>query len=519
MAQQQHHEQIREVLMQQAALRAGSTSSQQQRNLGILSGVQEQEQQKRLMLSTLQYGNERNDLQRLLLLDQLRRSDPIQYTDQELRLLLLQRQNFGGNLTITDNVMPLSSTLSEQYQQQQMNLLAASSNMHQHRTTISNYDLLLQELLMPQSRNTESRNCYATAVPMNDTIGSRFSASALPMRTGQSSTSTSDRTRTDQSFSFNVANASATLPVVGSNLRAAAAARLLSPRNKDSMSTQQKSESKIEVEDSGNYQRNMSDISILQQQLQNFNADAGGSREAALAEMLNAQARYAMGGALDRTTLNIPTSMIQQLQRLHREQQLVATQDNAFRSNMLQSMLASNNSPTIIAHSTGRATIPSTNLMTIPMQCDSDQQQLSKYQVLIRRQLEYFVSQEDDVAYSVQGRKKQIVIGQVGIRCRHCSYLPHRLRGRGAGYYPAKLSGVYQAAQNMATNHLNQHCNVIPAAIRAELCSLRGGRHESSEGGGKQYWINKCTEIGLKEYDDGVYFKGWQVLDSKPTGL
>ena len=159
------------------------------------------------------------------------------------------------------------------------------------------------------------------------------------------------------------------------------------------------------------------------------------------------------------------------------------------------------------ARVTERAAIHNSAVTTVPMDCESDTEQLSKYQVLIRLQLEYFVSQDDDVAYSVQGRKKQIVVGQVGIRCRHCSYLPHRLRGRGAGYYPAKLSGVYQAAQNMATNHLNQHCNIIPAAIREELCSLRGGRHESSTGGGKQYWTNKCTEIGLIERDDGVYFR------------
>lgn len=521
MAQQQHQEQIRELLMQQSALRASTTSSQQQRNLEILSGVQEQQQQ--LMLSTLPSGNDRNnDLQRLLILDRLGRSESIQYTDQELRLLLLQRQNFGGNSNIADNVTPLSSsqTLSEQYQQQQMNLLAASNNMHLRRSTMNNNDLLLHELLMAQSRNTDTRNRYATAATMNDNIGSRFSANALPMRTGQSSTSSSGRTRTDQSYSFNVATASAPMPMVpvGSNLRAAAAARLLSPRNKNSLSTQQNSELKVEEEDAGNYQRNMPDISLLQRQLQNSNALAGRNRDTALAEILDARARYAIGGALDRTTMNIPTSALHQLQRLQNEQQLVAAQDEAFRSATLQSMLASNNPPSALSVQTSnRTTIPNTNIMTIPMQCDSDPQQLSKYQVLIRRQLEYFVSREDDVAYSVQGRKKQIVIGQVGIRCRHCSYLPHRLRGRGAGYYPAKLSGVYQAAQNMATNHLNQHCNVIPAAIREELCSLRGGRHESSAGGGKQYWTNKCSEIGLMEYNDGVYFKGCQVLDSTPN--
>jgi hypothetical protein len=154
-----------------------------------------------------------------------------------------------------------------------------------------------------------------------------------------------------------------------------------------------------------------------------------------------------------------------------------------------------------------QARIPITDTSSLPMNSESDTEHLSKYQILIRRQLEYFVSKEDDVGYSVQGRKQQIFLGQVGIRCRYCSHLPHRLRGRGSGYYPAKLSGVYQAVQNMATNHLNQYCNIIPHTIREELCSLRGGRHESIAGGGKQYWANKCIEIGLEERNGGLYFK------------
>jgi hypothetical protein len=149
---------------------------------------------------------------------------------------------------------------------------------------------------------------------------------------------------------------------------------------------------------------------------------------------------------------------------------------------------------------------------SVPMEAPSDVDQLSKYQVLIRRQLEYFISKKDDADYSVQGRKKQARLDQVGIRCKHCSHLPHRLRGRGAGYYPAKLSGVYQAAQNMATNHLNQFCNSIPPEIREQLRALRGGRHDSAAGGGKQYWADMCQEIGLIEEEDGLRFRSPPVL-------
>jgi hypothetical protein len=143
---------------------------------------------------------------------------------------------------------------------------------------------------------------------------------------------------------------------------------------------------------------------------------------------------------------------------------------------------------------------------TVMIYSESDVYHLSKYQCLIRRQLEFFASRPEDTTFSVQGRKKHIRIGQVGIQCRHCCHLPHRLRGRGAVYYPVKLSGVYQVVQNMATVHLIQHCNEIPSEIRDELTSLRGNREDSATGGGKYYWTSKCSDAGVMEKEDGLFF-------------
>lgn len=177
-------------------------------------------------------------------------------------------------------------------------------------------------------------------------------------------------------------------------------------------------------------------------------------------------------------------------------EQQATTNDNM---TLIESVLLRSSSQATASRSASAAAAPTT---TVAMEVATDTEQLSRYQVLVRRQLEYFVSQQDDAEYSVQGRKKQARLGQVGIRCQHCSHLPHRLRGRGSGYYPAKLAGVYQAAQNMATNHLNQFCNSIPLDIRQELLSLRGIRHDSASGGGKKYWADACRTIGLVENEE-----------------
>jgi hypothetical protein len=134
---------------------------------------------------------------------------------------------------------------------------------------------------------------------------------------------------------------------------------------------------------------------------------------------------------------------------------------------------------------------------TFPMHSDTDLHHLSKYQCLIRQQLEFFAAKPENAVFSVQGRKRPIRIGQVGIQCRHCCHLPHRSRGRGAVYYPVNLAGVYQAVQNMATVHLNQYCSEISDEIRSELKSLRGKRDESTSTGGKYYWTSKCEDVGI----------------------
>jgi hypothetical protein len=87
----------------------------------------------------------------------------------------------------------------------------------------------------------------------------------------------------------------------------------------------------------------------------------------------------------------------------------------------------------------------------VPLSLPSDDNNLSEYQCLLRAQIDLFAATPVDIDGNAQGRNKPIVLGQVGIRCRHCHANPSTSRrARGAVYFPAKLSGLYQAAQNMA---------------------------------------------------------------------
>jgi hypothetical protein len=137
------------------------------------------------------------------------------------------------------------------------------------------------------------------------------------------------------------------------------------------------------------------------------------------------------------------------------------------------------------------------------MPCDHDS--LSEYQCLVRKQIEIFEARPEDVESNAKGRNKPIVLGQVGLRCRHCRALPPKSRQRGATYYPAKLNGLYQAAQSMASGHLCYHCEHIPIDLRQELLVLR--ERKSSAGGGKKYWGDGVRILGVEEDESGLRFQ------------
>jgi len=136
-----------------------------------------------------------------------------------------------------------------------------------------------------------------------------------------------------------------------------------------------------------------------------------------------------------------------------------------------------------------------------PLFIARDRDCLSSYQCLLRQQIELFEAVDEDVKSTMPGRNKAIVLGQVGIRCRHCAMLPARYRGTGATYYPAKLDRLYQAAQNMAQTHFTKHCRHIPQELVNELSALLQGS-KSSAGAGKKYWSDGARMLGAYEIDE-----------------
>jgi hypothetical protein len=208
-----------------------------------------------------------------------------------------------------------------------------------------------------------------------------------------------------------------------------------------------------------------------------------------------------------------PDSLQEIMQNIQSRQGLsstaAATEDLAFmvsRVNAVRSAMAGQSAPSIRgdrADATATASAPRLLPSSgISMGLPDDNQRLSEYQINIRQHLEIFEAKKEDVRSNIQGRKRPVFLGQAGIRCRHCSDLKLCKRGRGAVYYPVKLSGMYQAAQNMASSHLSDCCSQIHPDIKQKLRDLRHRRETAR--GGKEYWAEAGRAIGLYETEDGL---------------
>ena len=68
-----------------------------------------------------------------------------------------------------------------------------------------------------------------------------------------------------------------------------------------------------------------------------------------------------------------------------------------------------------------------------------DEENLSQYQCLARQQIELFDATSADAGNNAQGRNRPILLGQIGIRCKHCYKLQTKQRKTGSVYYPNKV--------------------------------------------------------------------------------
>ena len=119
---------------------------------------------------------------------------------------------------------------------------------------------------------------------------------------------------------------------------------------------------------------------------------------------------------------------------------------------------------------------------------------------------EIFVTTVEDIAVEKWGKSRQIVPGQVGIRCVHCRDVESWARAAQSVSFPSRINGIYSAVTMMQRRHLAL-CQHIPDQVRAKISELKEYSVDSCNTPGRQqYWVDSAKEMGLIDTSKGIKF-------------
>lgn len=156
------------------------------------------------------------------------------------------------------------------------------------------------------------------------------------------------------------------------------------------------------------------------------------------------------------------------------------------------------------AAESGAPTSPSSKvLLGIP----EDKEWLSDMDCYIRKQLEVFCASENDVETARSDRKYPVQVGQVGIRCIHCSMSSTELSGTAVAF-PFAINGIYEAVREFQRLHLDS-CDNVPDETKEKVAAFKGASSLSSVL--RKYYILAAKALGLQDTRDGIRSSGQSV--------
>jgi hypothetical protein len=143
----------------------------------------------------------------------------------------------------------------------------------------------------------------------------------------------------------------------------------------------------------------------------------------------------------------------------------------------------------------------------VPLGLSTDSEWLTPLHCFVRQNcVELFTASKENVATPSKGKRKPIVVGQVGIRCPFCHSEdedPDAPRSIGSVYYPTTISSIYNATMNLLQRHLAA-CQSVPRDIMKQYQSLKA--EDARSGTSKKYWIESALSQGLVDTPNGIRF-------------
>mmetsp|Transcript_19251 Transcript_19251/g.44025 ORF Transcript_19251/g.44025 Transcript_19251/m.44025 type:complete len:365 (+) Transcript_19251:2-1096(+) len=165
-----------------------------------------------------------------------------------------------------------------------------------------------------------------------------------------------------------------------------------------------------------------------------------------------------------------------------------------------------------LAQSVGNKSGPPSPSSRILVAIPEDKEWLSDIDSYVRKQLEVFCATEDDVKAAEKDRKYPITVGQVGIRCIHCSIAQGNDAVGHAIAFPRFINGIYDAVKEFHRVHLDT-CPNLPSTTKVKLDSMKGASSLSSVL--RKYYLLSAKALGLVDTkDSGIRTGG----ESSPIG-
>lgn len=135
-----------------------------------------------------------------------------------------------------------------------------------------------------------------------------------------------------------------------------------------------------------------------------------------------------------------------------------------------------------------------------------DRISLSETLCTIRENIEVFTATSVDVDAPAPGRKRPVVVGQVGLRCVHCRHNTNSSdRVKRAVCFPSSIKRIYRTVIDMKLDHF-QHCPFVPRELKARLDELKAVNTRST-GTTMQYFVRAAQKMGMVDGPTGVRFE------------
>ena len=132
-----------------------------------------------------------------------------------------------------------------------------------------------------------------------------------------------------------------------------------------------------------------------------------------------------------------------------------------------------------------------------------DRISLSETLCTIRENIEVFTATVSDVQAPAPGRKHPVVVGQVGLRCIHCTHaVKSSDKVKRAVCYPSSIKRIYRTVIDMKLDHF-QHCPFVPLALKERLEALKVTNTRST-GTTMQYFVRSAKKMGMVDGSSGV---------------